>query len=418
MLKFLCLSLSKLNSTYLEEINWLFQQFPSYQKIGSKAYKPTLENILSITESIGSPQDTLNFVHVAGSNGKGSTCSMLASILTEAGYKVGLFTSPHIKDFTERIRINGECIPKSSVVNFIHQIKKEPYIFSPSFFEVTFALALDHFKKNECDICIIETGLGGRLDATNIISPLLSVITNISLEHTAILGETLEEIAIEKAGIIKNDTLVALGQMSKELTDQFKSIADTKKSEVIPLLMDTDQFDIPLLGEYQKDNFQLVSTVISALKESNFSATDEQIQNGLNNLNKNTGFSGRLQVVENDPTVIFDVSHNEAGIEATLKEINKINRGALHIIFGSSNDKDITSIIKIFPTDAKCYFTEFTNDRSCSAQQLREALVHLNLENKMFFADANKALKEAKSTANQNDTILVIGSFFLVSDFF
>lgn len=418
MLKFLCLSLSKLNSTYLEEINWLFQQFPSYQKIGSKAYKPTLENILSITESIGSPQDTLNFVHVAGSNGKGSTCSMLASILTEAGYKVGLFTSPHIKDFTERIRINGECIPKSSVVNFIHQIKKEPYIFSPSFFEVTFALALDHFKKNECDICIIETGLGGRLDATNIISPLLSVITNISLEHTAILGETLEEIAIEKAGIIKNNIPVVLGQMSKELTDQFKSVADTKKSVVFPLLINTDQFDIPLLGEYQKDNFQLVSTVISALKESNFSATDKQIQNGLNNLNKNTGFSGRLQVVENDPTVIFDVSHNEAGIEATLKEINKINRGALHIVFGSSNDKDIRSIIKLFPNNARCYFTEFSNDRSCSAQQLSEALIHSDLEKKMFFNDANKALKEAKSTANQNDTILVIGSFFLVSDFF
>lgn len=418
MLKFLCLSLSKLNSTYLEEINWLFQQFPSYQKIGSKAYKPTLENILSITESIGSPQDTLNFVHVAGSNGKGSTCSMLASILTEAGYKVGLFTSPHIKDFTERIRINGECIPKSSVVNFIHQIKKEPYIFSPSFFEVTFALALDHFKKNECDICIIETGLGGRLDATNIISPLLSVITNISLEHTAILGETLEEIAIEKAGIIKNNIPVVLGQMSKELTDQFKSVADTKKSVVFPLLINTDQFDIPLLGEYQKDNFQLVSTVISALKESNFSATDKQIQNGLNNLNKNTGFSGRLQVVENDPTVIFDVSHNEAGIEATLKEINKINRGALHIVFGSSNDKDIRSIIKLFPNNARCYFTEFSNDRSCSTQQLSEALIHSDLEKKMFFNDANKALKEAKSTANQNDTILVIGSFFLVSDFF
>ena len=418
MLKFSCLSLSKLNNTYQEEINWFFQQFPSYQKIGSKAYKPTLENILAITKTIDSPQDTLNFIHVAGSNGKGSTSSMLASILTEAGYKVGLFTSPHIKDFTERIRINGQCIPKPSVVDFIHQIKKESFKFSPSFFEVTFAMALDYFGKNNCDICVIETGLGGRLDATNIITPLLSVITNISLEHTAILGDTLEKIAIEKAGIIKQNIPVALGKMSNELNAQFQDLAKSKEANVFELEVSTNKFNVPLLGKYQKDNFQLVLTSLNALDKELFEVSDEHIQNGLNNLSLNTGFSGRLQVIEKNPTVIFDVSHNEDGIKATLQEVNSINKGTLHIVYGSSNDKDFSSIIRLFPKDAAYYFTEFSNDRSCSAEQLEKVVIDSKIERKLFFNDANMALFEAKSTANQNDTILVIGSFFLVSDLF
>ena len=394
----------------------MFEQFPSYQKIGSKAYKPTLANIRAITERINSPEKQLKFAHVAGSNGKGSTCSMLASILTEAGYKVGLFTSPHISDFTERIRINGECIPKKQVVSFIQRIRKDEFKFSPSFFEVTFAMALHHFNEEGCDICIIETGLGGRLDATNIISPILSMITNISLEHTNILGNTLAEIAVEKAGIIKNNTPVALGRMSDNLLEQFSILAKEKHSEVYYTSIKQHSFEIPLLGEYQQDNFQLVLNSISILKSLDFIIPSEAIQKGLNKLNYNTGFSGRLQVVSKNPLVIMDVSHNADGVKATIKTISAINKGKLLIVFGSSSDKDLSAIIQQFPKDAHFFFTEFDNTRSCSVKQLKKQTEQNKFQNVAFFSNAQNALKNAKLTANQSDTILVIGSFFLVGD--
>tara|TARA_R110002072_G_scaffold303106_1_gene493720 strand:+ start:11249 stop:12478 length:1230 start_codon:yes stop_codon:yes gene_type:complete len=405
-------------SSYQQEINWLFEQFPSYQKIGSKAYKPTLENIRSITERIHSPEKYLRFVHVAGSNGKGSTCSMLASILTEAGYKVGLFTSPHIKDFTERIRINGVVIPQEDVVEFIQKIKAESFDFSPSFFEVTFAMALNHFKKENCNICIIETGLGGRLDATNIITPILSVITNISLEHTNILGNTLEKIAEEKAGIIKENIPLALGMMSDELIQQFSKIASKQKAEVQLTIRKENAFDLPLLGEHQKDNFQLVLNALKIIKSLDYSVTDNEIQIGLNHLSQNTGFAGRLQIIEKKPLLIYDVSHNAEGIQATLKTIKELNQGQLHIIFGSSSDKDISSIIKVLPTNAQLYFTEFSNERSCTIDQLRGVSLESSFNKLSFYKSSQKALSNVKLVANQNDTILVIGSFFLVSELF
>ncbi|MBL1279378.1 MAG: bifunctional folylpolyglutamate synthase/dihydrofolate synthase [Fluviicola sp.] len=407
---------SKRNSQYQEQINWLFQQFPSYQKIGSKAYKPTLENIQAITERIDSPEKHLKFVHVAGSNGKGSTCSMLASILTEAGYKVGLFTSPHIKDFTERIRINGECIPQENVVAFIKKIKQEDFCFAPSFFEVTFAMALNHFKEKKCDICIIETGLGGRLDATNIVSPILSAITNISLEHTAILGDTLEKIAIEKAGIIKENVPVALGRMSEDLLQQFSTIAEGRNASVHLTSIKEHPFELPLLGEYQQDNFQLVLNCLKQLHKLNFLVSGEAIQQGLNKLSTNTGFLGRLQVIEKNPLLIFDVSHNEAGISATLKTVGNINKGQLHIIFGSSNDKDVAQSLQALPKVAKIYFTEFSNERSCSLSHFRKEIEQLNLKDVAFFDKAVNALNAAKSSAKEKDSILVMGSFFLVGE--
>ncbi len=394
----------------------MFEQFPSYQKIGSKAYKPTLENILTITQRINSPEKHLKFVHVAGSNGKGSTCSMLASILTEAGYKVGLFTSPHISDFTERIRINGECISKENVVSFIQRIKEEPFDFSPSFFEVTFAMALDHFKEENCDICIIETGLGGRLDATNIISPILSVITNISLEHTNILGETIEEIAIEKAGIIKENIPVALGIMSKELLEQFTTISEEKNAKVYFTELKNHSFSLPLLGEYQKDNFQLVLNAVHLLKSTDFSISEEAIQKGLDRLNQNTGFAGRLHIVEKKPLVIMDVSHNSDGIKATLSCIEEINQGKLHIVFGSSSDKDLSTIFEELPENANFFFTEFSNQRSSSIASLKKESEQNKFKNVAFFSNAQNALENAKLTANQSDTVLVIGSFYLVGD--
>ena len=407
------------NKNYLEEVNWLFQQFPSYQKIGSKAYKPTLDNIQQICQRIGHPEKELKLIHVAGSNGKGSTCSMLASILTESSYKVGLFTSPHITDFSERIRIDGECIPQERVIDFIQQIKNEPFDFAPSFFEVTFAMALLHFKESECDICVIETGLGGRLDATNIISPILSIITNISLEHTAILGDSLQEIATEKAGIIKEKTPVVIGQMNDRITDLFKSISSKKNSSIV--ISDTNKatlFDLPLLGRHQIENFGIVLTTLEELSKIGFKTDPETIQKGLNHLQDNTGFIGRLQIISKKPTLIFDVSHNFDGIKVTLEAIQKIKVKNIHIVYGTSNDKDLSTISSLFPEKSSYYFTEFDSERSMQITEIKEVTHLLKCTEKTYFNSPRIALNSAIEHSNEDDLILVFGSFFLISTFF
>ncbi|MFT5777477.1 MAG: dihydrofolate synthase/folylpolyglutamate synthase [Crocinitomicaceae bacterium] len=410
--------MSKPLKGYIEAIDWLFEQFPSYQIIGSKAYKPTLDNIAVLLDLIGNPQDELIFVHVAGSNGKGSTCSIIASALTESGHKVGLFTSPHLEDYTERIRINGICISQEAVLDFVKTIRKQPLTFSPSFFEISFALALDYFKSQKCAICIIETGLGGRLDATNVIKPVVSVITTISLEHTDILGDTLEEIAREKAGIIKNTVPVIIGDMNETVSDVLLKIARSRNAKVsfidaahkIPA-------GFPLVGNYQKTNYQLARTVLDYLNSIGFETEDEAIASGLKNIFRNTGFRGRLQVISSEPLTILDVSHNFDGVRETLATVSKMNRGTLHIIYGSSAEKDIKGIISILPDDAKFYYTEFTNSRTATMDQLREAS-KTNHPPEGIFDNALKAYEAAQNSAKQLDTILIIGSFFLVTDFF
>ena len=420
MLKFLCLSTLKHNSAYYEATEWLFEQFPSYQFLGSKAFKPTLTNSKKISKFLNSPEKSLNLIHIAGSNGKGSTCSMLASVLTEAGYKVGLFTSPHIKDYTERIRINGVEIPESYVTNFVERIKTSHFDFTPSFFEITFGLALDYFKAESCDICIIETGLGGKFDATNIINPIISVITNISLEHTAILGDTIELIAKEKAGIIKPKTPIVLGEMKNDAKKIFVSVAIKLESKII----ESDkfrhylkQFELPLLGEYQAENLMTTLACLAELNQLNFKSNDVVIQKGLNNISKNTGFFGRIQVISEHPKIIYDVSHNLEGISASLKTIIEMNTGRLHIIFGTSADKDLHSSLKLFPLNSNMYFTEFTNSRSAKNEDFKRELKLVNFSSKKYFTDPKQALKSAKNCASRTDTIIIIGSFFLISDF-
>jgi len=409
---------STLNKDYREETDWLFRQFPSYQQIGSKAYKPTLDNTKSLAQFADNPERALKFVHVAGSNGKGSTCAMLASILTEAGYKVGLFTSPHITDFRERIRVNGICIDKQSVVDFIRGIKAHSFDFDPSFFEVSFVMALDYFKKQKCDICIIETGLGGRLDATNIITPLVSVITSISLEHTDILGNTLEEIATEKAGIIKPHADVVVGKIVNELTPIF---TDRAKGENISIYFANEaktNYTAPLLGKHQQDNLMSVDCTLHSLRKHGFSIPENAITNGLLRLSQNTGFNGRLQIVSDNPTIIYDVSHNPDGIKASMKAIAELEFEKLHIVYGTSQEKDVEAILAHFPLDARFYFTEFSNERTMEIEQLKAYIKQDQLVKSLFFSSANEALKTAKEKANANDLILVIGSFFLISDFF
>lgn len=407
------------NKAYQTTISWLFKQFPSYQNIGGSAYKPDLGNIQTLCSFLQHPEKKLRFIHVAGTNGKGSVSSMLASILTESGQTTGLFTSPHLLDFRERIRINGKMISESDVVTFCNIIRSQEWNVTPSFFEITFAMALWYFQRNNCTLCVIETGLGGRLDATNIIQPLISVITNISLEHTQFLGHTLSAIAGEKAGIIKMNVPVVIGECTSETNQVFQAVAKHTHSQLIdctPLPFPKD-YDLPLLGDYQKINFRTVLQTLEVLKMHQINCTRQEIQYGLNHLHENSGFFGRMQVICKKPLILLDVSHNAAGIEQTLETIQSLNQGKLHLIYGSSSDKDIHSILRLFPRDASTNFCTFRNVRSLTVTDFFELKSELNLSCPVY-EDVKTAIKSVSEKMNSSDTLLVFGSFFLVADYF
>lgn len=404
--------------SYQETVDWLFQQFPSYQNIGANAYKPSLDNIHKLCAAFDNPQNSLKFIHVAGTNGKGSTCSMLASILTEANNKVGLFTSPHISDFKERIRIDGKKVEEDFIISTSNQIKDATLDFEPSFFEISFLLALLYFKQENVSICVVETGLGGRLDATNCITPILSLITNISIEHTQFLGNTLELIASEKAGIIKQTIPVIIGERQPETDSIFEKIATSKNCKIS--FAEDYSVNIPanfrLLGDYQHRNYRLVMCALEELKNQ-FPTTSSIVEKGLDNLSVNTGFMGRMHIHSLNPLTIFDVSHNPAGIKETLKSINSITKGNLIIVYGTSSDKDLESIFELFPKSANYFFTEFSNERSAKSEKLKLFADKYQL-NAEHFSLPLKALESAQNIANKEDTVLVFGSFFLISDYF
>lgn len=407
------------SNSYQETIDWLFKQFPSYQLIGEKAYKPTLDNCRKLSDLFNNPDNGLKLIHVAGTNGKGSTSAMLSSILTENGFKVGLFSSPHIHDFRERIRINGEMINEEEVVNFCSTIKTLDIDFSPSFFEITWILALKHFQFNQCDYCIIETGLGGRLDATNIITPILSVITNIGLEHTNFLGTTLTEIAFEKAGIIKRKIPVVIGETTPETKKVFQEISEERNASIYfsENYSVSKPNNFPFIADYQFMNFRTVQTALKVFEKiEQITIEDDSIEKGLKALTKNTGFYGRLQKVNDRPLTFIDVSHNVDGIKATIQSIKKINKGKLHLIYGTSNDKDLEQIFTLFGKDNLYYFTEFSNERSAKIEKLETYSTKFKLKAN-FFENINSAYSNAQVFANENDTILIFGSFFLLSDF-
>lgn len=384
--------------------------------MGAPAYKPGLERVAQLCEALGNPQEKLRFVHIAGSNGKGSTASMLASFLTENKYKTGLFTSPHLVDFRERIRVNGQMISEEEVIAFCDQILTLD--FEPSFFEISFCMALVHFVEQRCDICVIETGLGGRLDATNIIHPLVSVITTISLEHTQFLGHTLPEIATEKAGIIKENVPVVVGSYLEETGKVFMSKAKESKAELY--FAKDFNFPIPtnfpLLGPYQEANFKTVLLTVDLLKKT-LPLDMDKMKSALKNLRSNTGFQGRLQVVAESPRVIYDVSHNAEGIAATLQYFESdMGSADFHIIYGSSADKDLEEIFPLFPKNAHYYFTEFSNFRSARKEVLMQQAEKFRLKSKGY-TSANEAFEAAKKNATKKGTLLVFGSFFLLHDF-
>jgi dihydrofolate synthase/folylpolyglutamate synthase len=397
---------------YEKSIEWLFKQFPSFQNLGAEAYKPGLSNVISLLKSFDNPQDKLQFIHIAGTNGKGSTASFTASILTELGVKVGLFTSPHIFDFRERIRVNGKKIEEEEVISFCSKIKALKLDFEPSFFEITFVLSLVHFKAKNCSICVIETGLGGRLDATNCILPKISIITNIGMDHMKFLGNTLKEIALEKAGIIKENTTVVIGKTQHELKEIFTDIAKEKKAKIF-FADENKKNTIELYPAYQIENLQ---TALKTLELLSYSISQEIIQKSICNLQKNTGHFARMTHINRNPTIILDVSHNEDGIKATLNALIINPKGKLLVLLGSSNDKDINLHLNLFPENTTIYLCTFNNERSRNFEEY-QILKTQNPKIKEVFEDINLAITKLKKLLSKEDTLLVIGSFFLIADY-
>ena len=402
---------------YQEITNWMFNQLPMYQLQGASAYKKDLTNAYLLANHLGNPEKNLRCIHVAGTNGKGSTSHMLASILQEAGYKVGLYTSPHLKDFRERIKINGIEISENFVCDFINSNKVFFEANDMSFFEMTVGLAFDYFTKEKVDIAIIEVGMGGRLDATNIINPLISVITNIGLDHTQFLGTTLEAIAFEKAGIIKPKIPVVIGEYTSETKPVFLEKALGNNSNIYfasELIL--EHYSSDLIGNYQIHNKKTVVQTIAILNSLNeFRISENQIKSGLSNVIKNTGFEGRWQQLGEFPKIICDTAHNKNGLETVLKQIKNETYDTLHIVLGVVNDKDLKEILPLFPTDARYYFCKPNIPRGLDARILQEAAAAYDLKGEVYNS-VSESYKIAVQNATNSDFIYVGGSTFVVAE--
>lgn len=401
--------------TYKESINWLFNQLPMFQNIGASAYKEDLTNILVLTKYLHNPELDFKSIHIAGTNGKGSTSSMIASVFMEAGYKVGLYTSPHLKDFRERITINGKKISKNYVHKFILNHKLFFEKTELSFFEMTVGLAYQYFSDKKVDIAIIEVGMGGRLDATNSITPLLSVITNIGKDHTQFLGDTLEKIAFEKAGIIKQNIPVVIGEYTSQTKPVFTEVASKNKSEIY-FAQDINHPDYPcgLLGNYQIKNKKTVIEVFRNLK-SNFKISEENIKNGIANVVLNTHLQGRWQILQENPKVICDTAHNAHGLEIVMNQLKKETYNQLHIVLGVVNDKDLESILPLFPKNASYYFCKPKNERGLNSSTLQEKAKSYQLIGDTYNS-VSKAYKTALEKSSDKHLIFIGGSNFVVSE--
>jgi dihydrofolate synthase/folylpolyglutamate synthase len=433
--------------SYQETIDYLYTKLPMFSRIGAAAIKPNLDNTIAICKLLGNPEQKIKTIHIAGTNGKGSTSHMLASIFQEAGYKTGLYTSPHLYDFRERIKVNGEMCSKEFVIEFTNRIK--PFIeqVAPSFFEITVGMAFDYFVKEKVDIAIIETGLGGRLDSTNVITPELSIITNIGFDHMALLGNTIEAIASEKAGIIKKGIPVVIGESSPASKNVFEEKA---KNENAPLYFAEDflqhksfqnnwstalfEFTQPLIhlldaplfaknftiesdlpGKYQAKNLKSVLVATQLLSTMGWKLTATKVTKALLNIQKNTGLMGRWECIQTNPKVILDVAHNEHGIQALLEQLASLHYNKLHIVTGMVKDKDIQAVLSLLPNNAQYYFTQSNIPRALPVNELVAQATELGL-NGLAYMDVNIALAEAIKNSNHNDLILVIGSIFLVAE--
>lgn len=410
-----------------------------FTRIGAAALKKDLHNTIEMCARLNNPQHQFKTIHVAGTNGKGSTSHMLAAILQKAGYKTGLYTSPHLKDFRERIRINGKMAPKSFVKQFVNEQKKNIEEIEPSFFEVTVAMAFDYFAKEKVDIAVIEVGLGGRLDSTNIITPELSVITNISLDHTNLLGDTLAEIAFEKAGIIKTNLPVVIGEKQPETMDVFNRKAEKEKASIIfaeDQLSITNQtikgsslvlnivknkevifsnLALDLTGTYQQKNILTVIQSVLKLRELGFNISEEAIYQALKNVKKLTGLQGRWQTLSKNPLIICDTGHNKAGITEIIKNISNTKYKNLHIVIGMVKDKDIDGALALLPKNATYYFCQPNLERALPVSELAQKAAQHHLAGKVFTSVAD-AFKNAKEKSNPEDLIFIGGSTFVVAE--
>lgn len=425
--------------SYKETLNFLFTQTPVFEKTGVSAYKPGLQNVEKLDEWLGHPHTKYPCIHIAGTNGKGSVSNLTASILQEAGYRTGLFTSPHLKDFRERIRVNGKMISEENVVSFVDNYRKKfPEDFNPSFFEITTMMALDWFREEKVDVAVIEVGLGGRLDSTNIIKPVASVITNISMDHMDLLGDTPEKIAYEKAGIIKEGTPVVIGKSEGDVRRIF---ADTATSLSAPVFFADDEFklncreeddfvyysscegsirsykEIPcaLLGTYQKENAATVLALMEVLKSSVLNISEKNIMDGFRNVLRNTGLRGRWDYLSREPRILCDTGHNEGGIRFVARQLEKTPHKTLHIVFGMVKDKDVKSVLKLLPKDAVYYFTRAQISRALPEDELYTLASIYGLRGKTY-PTVMDALEEAKKNYRPGDLIFVGGSNYIISE--
>lgn len=400
---------------YNATVNWLMEKLPMFQRVGGLAYKKDLENIRKLTHYLGRPHLNYPTVHIAGTNGKGSTSHMLASILQEAGYKVGLTTSPHLKDFRERIRVDGKVCSEEFVINFVAQHQSFIEELNASFFEVSIAMAFEYFAEKKVDIAIIETGLGGRLDSTNIIHPILSVITNIGLDHTQFLGNTLTEIAFEKAGIIKANVPVVIGETTRETKKVFLQSAKKTQSEIeFAEEKIFPEYASDLKGFYQQKNRRTVLTAVEALRKTGFEIGENSIQKGLLCVKENTGLRGRWEILKLHPLTITDTAHNVHGLSEVVRQIGQTDYVDLHLVLGFVNDKDVAKIIRLFPDDANFYFCEPDVPRKMKVEDLRKR-VPPDI-NAAYFQSVSEAYGAAEKNAKRDDLVYIGGSTFVVAE--
>jgi dihydrofolate synthase / folylpolyglutamate synthase len=424
---------------YQQTLEYLYHKLPMFSRVGTAALKPDLTNTIALCNAIGNPQQHFKIIHVAGTNGKGSTSHMLAAILQQAGYKTGLYTSPHLKHFTERIKVNGKMIKEEAVVNFTNKIKPQIDIVAPSFFEITVAMAFDYFASEQVQVAVIETGLGGRLDSTNIVQPVLSIITNIGWDHMNILGNTLEKIAFEKAGIIKPGVPVIIGEAIAESKPVFDETAYQKKSPIVyapekrrviewqyahhylkatVIKLHTDEvnfYELDLPGLYQLKNIITVLEAVSALQQQGFTINHQHVVSALKHVKKLTGLHGRWELVHEHPSVIIDVAHNEDGIKQIIQQLEITSFNNLHIVLGMVKDKDIENVLALLPANATYYFTQAQIPRALPAIELQQKATAYQLLGKVYIT-VNDAVKTAVANAHKQDLILVCGSVFVAGE--
>jgi len=428
--------------TYQEAIDYLYSQLPMFQRIGAAAYKDDLNNTISLCKSLDNPQLKFKSIHIAGTNGKGSVSHFTASILQSAGFKVGLYTSPHLRDFRERIKINGEMIPKEKIVDFIENNKDKFSSIKPSFFEYTFGMAVHYFAEENVDIAVMETGMGGRLDSTNVVDSIVSVITNIGLDHTQFLGETLQQIAVEKAGIIKMGVPVIVGETQKETTSVFLKKAKRKKSELYfadqNFVMKSNKYIMnpePGLeveisksgkqylqnlycntgGNYQIKNIITSLQLFEVLNLLGYKIKTQDIINGFRNITSQTGFSGRWQILNQNPLTICDTAHNTNGIKEIISQLNSLRYNSLHFVLGMVNDKNIESVLALLPRNATYYFCRANIPRGLNQEELKTIAQQHKLAGKSY-PSVISAYRQAQSNAKINDLIFIGGSTFVVAE--